>query len=239
MYLLPDGALHGWRLSLRGALARLDKSEDPRDDAGAADSSPDERSLMMLIHQKDAQIADLTRRLRELGMATERVDGMKIVAARVVRLGPDNTLDTFTIDAGSREGVAPGQAVVVGEAMAGVVVRAEADASLVLSLSSPGCYISARLGEPDGSPDRPRILGAVQGGGGGDVSAVVFSSDTAAKEGWVAMTSGLEPAIPEGLILGTLQSRPVEGGESGTMEAALRPEADLSSLDFVAVLRRE
>ncbi len=238
LYLLPDGSLYAWRLYLRGAVARLYRPPDPRADA-SRDTFSDSRDLLILLHQREAQIADLRRRLAELDAARERVPDQNIVAARVVRLGPDNTLDTFTIDVGTRDGIAQGQAVVVGEAVAGIVARAEADASLVLSLASTGCYLSARIGEPGGSVDRPRLLGAVRGIGAGDVAAVIFSSATAAKEGWIAMTSGLEGTIPEGLIVGTLAGNLVEGEESGTLEARLRPVVDLTSLDFVSVIARK
>ncbi len=236
LYMLPDGALYAWRLSLRGAFARLHRPPDPRHDADQNVFS-DRNDLVQLLHQKEAEAADMRRRLTELGVAAENVGDMGIVAARVVRLGPDNTLDTFTIDAGTRAGVSPGQAVVVGQAVAGIVVRSEAEAALVLSLASPGCYLSARLGEPGGSADRPRLLCAVRGLGAGNVAAVVFSTATAAKEGWVAMTSGLEPSVPEGLILGTLSGALAEGEENGTLEGTLRPAADVNSLDFVAVLQ--
>ncbi len=237
LYLLPDGSLYAWRLYVRGTFARLYRPPDPRQDAEEKVFSG-YGDLVQVLHQREAQIADMRRRLLEAGVTAERVEGVNIVAARVVRLGPDNTLDTFTIDAGTRDGVEPGQAVVVGQAVAGIVVKSEADAALALSLSSPGCYISARLGEPGGSVDRPRVLGAVRGLGGGDVAAVLFSTATAAKEGWVAMTSGLEQSVPEGLILGTLAGSLVEGEENGTLEGELRPAADLRSLDFVSVLRR-
>jgi rod shape-determining protein MreC len=237
LYMLPDGSLYAWRLYVRGAFARLHKPPDPRQDADGKIFS-DYGDLLQVLHQREAQIADMRRRLQEAGVTAEQVEGVNIVAARVVRLGPDNTLDTFTIDAGTRDGVEQGQAVVVGQAVAGIVVKSEADAALVLSLASPGCYISARLGEPGGSVDRPRVLGAVRGVGGGNVATVVFSTATAAKEGWVAMTSGLEQSVPEGLMLGTLAGSLVEGEENGTLEGALRPAADLRSLDFVSVLRR-
>lgn len=238
LYMLPDGALYAWRLSLQGSIARLYRPADPRPDM-SRDLYTEHRDLVMILHQQHAQLADMRRRLTEIGITTEHVDKVKIVAGRVIRLGPDNTLDTFTIDVGSVDGVAPGQACVVGQALVGVVVRTEANASLVVSLSSPGCYISARLGETQGPNDRPRLLCAVRGLGGGSVSTVVFSTATVAREGWIAMTSGLEASIPEGLILGTVAGRMAEGEENGTLEAELRPAADLSSLDFVTVLARE
>ncbi len=239
LYMLPDGSFYSWQLTLRGAYARLFRPPDPRPDIEDAGFSDDSRALLDILAQKNAEIADLHRRLRELGVTRENVDNVSVVPARVVQLGQGNNLDTFTIDAGSGDGVAAGQAVVVGDALVGVVVRSEEHASLVLSLASTGCYISARLGEPESSVDRPRVLAAVKGAGAGEVRAIVFSSGTAAKEGWFATTSGLEPSVPEGLVIGTLTGEFFDGEESGTMEAYLRPATDLSSLDYVAVVARQ
>lgn len=238
LYIMPDGSFYTWQLYLRGVFARLHRAPDPNPDATDGDFFR-HRDLLDLILQKDAEIADLHRRLRDLAVTTESVDKVRITPARIVRLGPDNNLDIFTIDAGTEQMVAPGQAVVVGAALVGVVVKSEPNASLVLSLSSRGCYISARLGEPSGSLDRPRALAGVRGARAGTVRIITFSSDTGAREGWVAMTSGLEKQIPAGLVLGAVASSFVDGEESGTMEAELRPMTDLSSLDYVAVIAKE
>ena len=178
----------------------------------------------------------MRRRLADLGMSREAIPDATILPARVIGLGPEDNLDSFTIDAGSEDGVEPGQAVAVGLNLAGVVAKSSSRASLVLSLASPGCYLSARLGEPEGNPDRARLLGAVRGFGGGRVRAILFSSESAVREGWIAVTSGLEKGIPAGLILGRLMERFSEGEESGTQEAALAPGTDITSLDFVAVV---
>lgn len=238
LYLLPDGVFQPWRLRLQGLFVRLEKPAGDQPDASLSVYST-ERDLLDILTQKEAEIAQLNRRLRELGVTREAVESVRIIPARVMLLGPDNSLDTYTIDAGTDDGVAPGQAVVVGQSLVGVVVRSEARASLVLSLSSPGCYISARLGRPDEAESRPRLLCAVRGGGAGGVLAIVFSSVSEAQPGWVAMTSGLEKDIPAGLLLGDLAGRFEDGEESGTMEAVLRPRVDLQSVDFVTVLARE
>ena len=237
LYMLPDGSFYSWQLALRGAYARLFRPPDPRPDIepGRFD---DRRDLLDLLAQKNSEIADLHRRIRELGVTREEVGDIGIIPARIVRLGPDNTLDTFTIDAGSGDGVRPGDPLVVGQALVGIVVRSDEHASLALSLSSTGCYISARLGEPESSVERPRQLAAVRGAGDGEVRAIVFSSATAAKTGWAVTTSGLEAAVPEGLLIGAIAGPFGEGLESGTTEAELRPATDLSSLDFVAVVAR-
>lgn len=238
LYLLPDGAFYAWQLSLRGAVARLLKPADPRPDI-SQDTFSDCRDALQILSLKDAEIADLNRRLRDLGVTAETVESLHIVPSRIIRLGPDNNLDAFTIDVGSRYGVQPGQAVVSGRSLVGVVAKSEANASLVLSLASSGCFISARLGEPEGSIGRPRLLGAVRGAGGGDVRAVVFSTATAAKEGWLVVTSGLEKDIPGDLVMGQVSGVFHAGEEDGTLEARLRPPVDLANLDFVTVLIRK
>lgn len=238
LYMLPDGSFYAWRLYLHGAFARLERPPDPRLDVSESAFSTD-RDLLDILSQKNAEIAELNRQLRELGVTREFVPRVKAIPARTIQLGPNNNLDAFTIDVGSIAGVKRGQAVVVGQALVGIVVRVEANASLVLSLSSPGCYISVRLGEPGDASGKPRILAAAQGIGGNQVKTIVFSTGSSAQEGWQAMTSGLEKAIPEGLLVGTVVGRFTEGQENGTMEAELRPELDLSTIDFVTVLSRE
>jgi cell shape-determining protein MreC len=236
--LFPDGIFQDWRLRIRGAFARLERPEDPRLDVSAGLFS-DQGDLLDLLAAKNSEIADLRLRLAELGVSRDAVPSARIIPAKVIGLGPEDNLDVFTIDAGRLDGVEIGQAVVTGRALAGVVARSGERASLVLSLSSPGCYLSVRLSAPEATAERPRQLGAVRGGGGGRVRSIIFAPDEEAREGWLALTSGLEKGIPEGLIIGSLTDRFVEGEESGTMETGLSPAADLASLNFVAVVAVE
>ena len=237
LYLLPDGAFHSWRLALHGSIARLSASPEG-EDSDERVNYPIDQDLLDRLWQKDAEIAILNQRLRDLGLTRQAVNGVKIVQARVIALGPNQTLDTFTIDVGTKDGVAAGEAVVVGQAVAGVVVKVEERSSLVLSLSSPGCYLSVRLGPPETSGALNRELCAVQGTGRGRVKTVIFSSGSPASIGWLALTSGLEKGVPEGLVVGSVIGDFIEGTEAGTYEADLKPRADLNTLDYVAVLSR-
>jgi cell shape-determining protein MreC len=230
----PDGTFQAWRLALRGSLVRLEKPSAPQ---FAPELSADERDLLDLLALKNAEIAGLRRRLADLGASREAIPNAAIIPARVIGLGPEDNLDSFTIDAGSEDGVTPGQAVAVGLNLVGVVAKSGSRASLVLSLASPGCYLTARLGGPESASDHPpQTLGAVRGAGGGRVRSILFSSESEAREGWLAVTSGLEKGVPAGLILGRLMERFSDGEESGTLEAGIAPGRDLASLDFVAVV---
>ncbi len=237
LYLLPDGVFHSWRLFLHGGIARLYKAEEGSDSSERLDY-PLDRELLDRLLQKDAELASLHQQLRDLGVTRQAITGMKITQARIIGLGPNNQPDAFVIDVGSEDGILTGDAVVVGQAVAGVVARTGERASLVLSLSSPGCYISVRLG-PAEATNLPREMCAVQGAGHGGVKVVLFSTGSAASPGWQALTSGLEKGIPEGLLVGAVAGNFVEGVEAGTLEAELKPHADLSALDYVAVLTRD
>lgn len=235
LFLLPDGAFHSWRLALHGAFARLSAPPEG-DDSEERAEYPINEDLVDRLRQKDAEIAILNQRLRDFGLTRQAVRAERIVQARIISLGPSQTLDTFTIDAGTDRGVAAGDAVAVGQAVAGVVAMAGERSSLVLSLSSPGCYLSVRLGPAEATGQFNRELCAVQGTGRGGVKAVLFSTGSGASPGWVALTSGLERGVPEGLVVGTVAGDFIEGTEAGTLEAELRPRADLASLDYVTVL---
>lgn len=238
LYLLPDGAFHSWRQYLHGAVSRLESPPEGEDRGERADYSGVE-DLLDRLRQKDAQIAALGQRLRDFGLARQAVEDVSIIQARIVQLGPNQTLDTFTIDAGEEHGVSAGDAVTVGQAVAGVVAQVGERSALVLSLSSPGCYLSVRLGPAEGADALNRELCAVQGSGRGGVKVVLFSSGSEASPGWVALTSGLEKGVPEGLVVGMVAGDFVEGEEAGTLEAELRPRADLNALDYVTVLARK
>ena len=235
LYLAPDGAFHAWRLYLHGAFARLAKPADGSDSAERTGYPVDEEMRARLV-QMNAEIASLHIRLRDFGESRDAVPAAGIVHGRVILLGPNGIADTYTIDVGGVDGVGVGDAVVVGQAIVGVVARCEPMASLVLSLSSPGCYLSVRLGPAESPGDSARELCAVQGLGGGGSKIVFFSTGSAAHPGWTALTSGLEKGIPEGLLVGTVAGELSEGVENGTLEADIRPYADLTSIDYVAVI---
>lgn len=238
MYALPTGALHRARLWVAQPLARL--WTDPAAEAAAPAPATDrERELYDLLIQNNAIIADLRQQLRTLGAAEQAVPGMRILQARVIRLSPEGTLDTFMIDAGTADGAAQGQAVVVGNALAGIIAHAEEHASLVQSVVSTGSYLPARFGAPPETVLVDRILGAVRGLGAGRAGAVIFSPSTPVGSGWVAQTTNLDPRVPEGLIIGTVRTAFEEGSENGTVEARLEPAADLQYLDWVAIVARQ
>lgn len=237
LYLLPDGSSSTWRLTLHGMLSRLNKPADGWEipENTTVDINTE---LLERLQQKDAELAALAQRLRDFEIARSSIPQVRITPSRIIRLGPNATIDTFTIDSGSEDGIAAGDAVTVGQAIVGVVAKVEEHASLVLALSSPGCYLSVRLGPPESGRETLRELCAVQGTGQGGIKAVLFSTGSPASPSWLALTSGLEDGIPEGLLVGSVAGNFIEGEESGTLEAELKSAANLTALDYVTVLSK-
>ncbi|MDR0363353.1 MAG: hypothetical protein LBJ46_11835, partial [Planctomycetota bacterium] len=132
LYFLPDGAFKTWRLWLHGSIARL-SLVDSRESA-VADPVAFDAELLERLRQKDEELAILNRRLRDLGETREAFPALRIIPARIIALGPNSGFDSFTINAGTLHGVQAGDAVVVGQSLAGVVAQSEANAALVLSL---------------------------------------------------------------------------------------------------------
>lgn len=240
LYLLPDGALSTWRLALHGALARLSSDVDDTGASDALERIDIDRELTMRLAQKDAELADARRQLRDFGLTRETVPGIEIIPARVVGLGAYGQPGTFTVDIGLASGTRPGDAVVVGQVLVGVVAQVGASSSLVLSLSSPGCYISARVSPTDAAAGpADRELCAVSGDGKGGTRVIAFGPGTSASEGWLILTSGLEAGVPEGLMIGEVGGGFSDGSESGTVEAPVKTAVDPAALDYVAVLKRK
>lgn len=232
LYFLPDGFGKNIRLAVRGSVIRIFR-ESNRLPPGDDDRIPD---LLDRMAQKDAEIAKMRRELRDIGESRDKIPGMVLTPAEVIRLGPGSERDMITLDVGGDDNVTIGNAVVVGQALAGVVVEVDPRASLALLLSSTGCYIPARASSPsDPTGELRQDLCAVRGNGDGGVNVLVFSPDTGIQPGWIVFTSGLGGGLPEGLIIGEVLGAPTDGREPGVMEAPLKPRAPISSLDRVVV----
>lgn len=235
IYLLPAGILRDARLFVYGQIARLYAEKEPE----LLKNLDINNELQEKLWQKDAEIAGLRKNLRDIGMTREKFPQLNLVIARVVNIGTAGEPDTITIDAGSDDGIKTGDAVLAGEALIGVIANTGTNSALVLTLSSPACYIPARLGSrPEKDQTLEQELCAVRGKGKGKVQALFFSPDSQASPGWTVLTSGLDGIIPEGIIIGEITSYLSESSETGVFEADLSPKFSLYSIDYLAVTRK-
>jgi rod shape-determining protein MreC len=155
--------------------------------------------------------------------------GYRIVAARVIALGPGQGFDwTLTLDAGSASGVRAGQSVTDGDGLVGRVLHADGSTCVVLLAADPGSGVGVR-------DLRNGQLGLATGAGASGFT--VAPLDPAARievgdrfvTGPVGATSYLA-----GLSVGQVTS--VRTSADGSPRATVRPTASPTSLDLVGVV---
>lgn len=171
---------------------------------------------------------DLRRRVDELDalLALKDVGGYPVVPARVASIGSSFGFEsTVTIDAGSRDGIAPGQTVVDGDGLLGRTVRVSPFTSTVLLLTDPGFTVGARL-------TREGTVGLASGDGDGLVLSLVEGGRV--DEGDALLTTGSQTFVP-GVPVGRVTAVD-PGGPALVTTAHVQPFVDVSSLDLVGVV---
>lgn len=194
------------------------------------DSAEQER-----LEQENARLRAELRRSEDLRRRVDELDallGLKdygsypMVPARVASVGSSFGFEsTVTIDAGSRDGIAPGQTVVGGDGLLGRTLRVGPFTSTVLLLTDPGFTVGARL-------TREGTVGLATGDGSGLVLSLVEGGRV--EVGDALLTTGSDTFVP-GVPVGRVTS--VEpGAQALVTTATVEPFADVSSLDLVGVV---
>ena len=172
---------------------------------------------------------DLRRRVDELDalLALKDFGSYPMVPARVAAIGSSFGFEsTVTIDAGSGDGIEPGQTVVDGDGLLGRTLRVGPFTSTVLLLTDPGFTVGARL-------TREGTVGLATGDGkGGLVLSLVEGGRV--QEGDALLTTGSDTFVP-GVPVGRVTSVD-PGGQALVTTARVRPFVDVSSLDLVGVV---
>jgi rod shape-determining protein MreC len=135
------------------------------------------------------------------------------------------------LDAGSDDGIAVGQPVIVGNgSMIGKILKVtRKDATLEL-LSDDSSRIAVK------AFDDVSTSGVLRGTLGTGARLEYIREVQAVPVGTILVTSGLEPLIPQGLLVGTIQ-KVIESADTLFAYADVLPAADMSQLSVVSILR--
>ncbi len=161
--------------------------------------------------------------------------GYGIVTAQVVGLGSAQTFSrTVTIDTGRASGVVPDLTVINADGLVGRVIEATRSTATVLLLVDRKSTIGGRLSE---SMELGFLHGDGSLSGDGSLQFSLVDHTISAKVGDDVVSWGSRNAAPyvAGVPVGQVvkvQSSPAELTETAT----IRPYADFSSLDLVAVV---
>jgi rod shape-determining protein MreC len=216
-----DSVLGPAQQALGGAVTRV---SGVFDDESTADARLLEENARLQAELRRTD--DLRRRVRELDELLRLRDygSYPMVPARVSARGSAFGFEsTVTIDAGSGDGIEPGQTVVDGDGLLGRTVRVGPFTSTVLLLTDPGFTVGARL-------DRQGTVGLATGTGDGLEFALVEGGRLT--EGDALLTTGSDTFVP-GVPVGRVTS--VDTGRVVTT-AQVEPFVDVTALDLVGVV---
>ena len=171
---------------------------------------------------------DLRRRVAQLDalLALKDFGSYPMVPARVTAIGSTFGFEsTVTLDAGSADGLEPGQTVVDGDGLVGRTLRVGPFTSTVLLLTDPGFTVGARL-------TREGTVGLATGTGDGLELSLVEGGRVAQDD--ALLTTGSDTFVP-GVPVGRVTD--VEPGAGSLVTTArVRPYVDVTSLDLVGVV---
>lgn len=184
-----------------------------------------------LAHQQVSQ-ADAAQLQKLLQLAGR--GGYRVVAASVVAAGGEYS-DTVTVDAGTKDGIAPSETVLNGDGLVGVVTSAGPTTSTVQLLTDASVTVGIRLAGSN-------TIGEVTGAGTSMATRALlqlrlFSATAPLKKGDAVVTFGSmggRPYVP-GVPVGTVTQVTSSPG-SLTQTALVTPFADLTSVGVVGIV---
>jgi len=180
-----------------------------------------EASLKLLTEEN----AELKRQLN----FKEKTKYASVLAA-VIGNNLEGTEKTIIIDRGEKDGIKPGNPVVVDEGiLIGEVVKVENDISIVRLLSDNQSKVAATI------INKEKSLGVVEGGYGLSVKMNFIPRNEAVQIGDLVVTSGLESNIPRGLLIGKVAAIENEAYQP-FQQAILTPSSDYSRFVYLSVI---
>ncbi len=151
--------------------------------------------------------------------------GAEVIGRNIEPLG-----STFVVNRGTKDGVKPGNAVIVSNGvLVGKVASAVEESSFVRLLNDNQSKIAATILNHDKS------LGVIEGGYGISVRMNFIPQQEEVKIGDLIVTSGLEAGMPRGLLIGNVAAIEKEAYEP-FQRATLSPAASLNSIAQVSII---
>ncbi len=193
------------------------------------------QALREKVSDLEQQIASLKMFIEENKLVTEQsrylaARGFKFVKAEVVGRTSDLASNLFILNKGSDDGVKNGLAVAVGQgAVVGKIIKTENRTSFLLLLIDNQCQMSATLA------GQSEVVGLAQGEHNISLNLNYILKETNLKQGDLVVTSGLDPHVPAGLLLGEIE-KITEEENSLFKSANLISPANFKNLRVVSVV---
>lgn len=173
--------------------------------------------------------AEENKELRSLMEFSER-EGKTPVAAHVIAQTPGSGRHTILLDKGSEDGLHLDMPVIVGDGiLVGKIFKVDVTTSLALLLTDTRSHIGGLIQNEDNT------LGVVQGKRGLSLEMRLIPQNQDIQPDDLVVTSGIEPLIPKGLVVGRVEA--VETEERNPFKrATITSPIAFDQLEIVAVL---
>lgn len=221
------GSLHAAGLAISTVVEHIfySKSELLRDNQRLREqvvALAEEASRAAILEQQNAALASL--------IAYQQRESIDLIPAVVVSRSHVANSEMLMLDRGASDGLEVGQAVIAGEGFLIGVIESVAPATAVVRLvTDQQSKIGVRM------LNDAATIGIIEGQGGEllRIDFIPQSVDLVVDE--LVLTSGLDPGIPHGLILGTIADVMTDE-HSPFQQAFVAPLIDLRRLSIVGVL---
>lgn len=176
-----------------------------------------------------SSVKDENEELRKLLNFKQKM-GLEFVTANVIGKNNDGLEKMILINAGSRNGLKNGEAVINGEGiLIGKVASTNRQTAMVRLLSDSQSKVAGTV------LNREKSLGVIEGGYGLSIRMKFIPRNEVIVVGDQVITSGLEEGFPKGLLIGEIEAVENEAYQP-FQQAVLTPAVDLEKLTVVSVL---
>ncbi|MDD2807752.1 MAG: rod shape-determining protein MreC [Patescibacteria group bacterium] len=156
--------------------------------------------------------------------------GLKAITATIIGRNPEPNLQSIIIDKGSNDGIKPDLPLITADGvMVGKILKVKGNSSEAILVNDSRSRIAAVVQNEAGSK------GAVIGEHGLSLKMELIPQNDKVSEGDVAITSGIEPNIPRGLVIGTV-SRVITEANGFFQTALLQSPVKINNLIVVSIV---
>jgi len=182
---------------------------------------------------ENSQLKTLLFEKQELNQQLDFVAtaGFEAVIAKVIGKNSQSEYQTLILNKGSRDGVKIGLSVIAGNGVIiGKVVEVGESSCQVLSINDNQSSLAATI------QNQAMTKGVVSGDKGLSLKMDLIPQNEEIANGDVVVTSGLEPNIPRGLVIGTVE-QVVNEPNDFFQQAFLRSAINSDDLVIVSILK--
>ncbi len=170
--------------------------------------------------------------LRELYKLDQKYLDYPKVAARVISKDTNNWYNVFTIDKGTRDGLAENMNVLAGNGLAGIITEAHYNYSIVRSIIDDKSNVSGMFLK---TSDTCIVKGDLKLMDEGKIRVELISKDAEIEDNYEVVTSHISDKFLQGILIGYVSDIKLDSSNM-TKTAYLTPVVDFERLNEVLII---